>query len=688
VANLTGKYMLFSTAVRDYYAWFDTDAGATDPAVSARTGIPIYITTGMTVAQIVDATYYWISSQLAALGDHSVTVKVDATSRTITLESTVYANLTDATNGNLTTYVVCTVLTQGAAITSGTAGWIKLAEVYVPAGASALDSTRIRDYRVSQMWRGDVGKTIPISVGRTTSFTAGEAISQNDVVSLSSNGTVVKARGTGVVREFPVSAAGPLSTGSFYISDTFGQYGSLMALNRGMFVHALVSTGNFYLKLFIVQEDGVLIDNIPISAAFTPHTGATSGGVLRMARISDSKFALLVATGKNTATTNVTVSVAVFEITPNDLTLGTYNFTNLTGFTQLWTVASSTDYALQGDIITMGANRLAMWYGNSTNGRFFHGIEYNGTTGFINNSGSVSGGYLVTGTDSEKIWNIDLKPGNYFVYINAAGNYSIGSYVAGTLTLAVLDTTVAQTDAPLGQVGNREFMVQAATTYDMYIIKFTNDFTGWSADKTNRALKLSSTGAIKNPTLLFDNDSIDGGISIFIDMLSNNTGHFMNTKLIVGSDRSRPAVKTHVASHYGDVSTLYLSRTKHFSCKGYDGVAILVKGTSASGLAEFIYVCNNSNIIKSVFGFAVSSAAKGAQVEISNIGLFAPNMNAMHKSYQHTEAFDSVVETVYLDMATPGRCTLLPTPWPVGVLMSNGYPNSPVLMLPDLDSTY
>jgi len=54
-ASLNGVSFNFSDASTEYYAWFNLDAGSTDPATAGRTGIEIAVTTGDSEAVMIAA---------------------------------------------------------------------------------------------------------------------------------------------------------------------------------------------------------------------------------------------------------------------------------------------------------------------------------------------------------------------------------------------------------------------------------------------------------------------------------------------------------------------------------------------------------------------------------------------------------------------------------------------------------
>jgi len=154
-SDVAGKYVLFSTRSADYYIWYDTGASS-DPAVSGRTGIEITVNAGDDDDAIALATRTALSAHLLA-----TTGEVVITGATNQFIITVdfYVNVTDGTNGDMTTYFDTIAITQGHGVVDHTAGWIKIAEVDVGASASAITQNDIFDVRDSNQWQNEPSGT-------------------------------------------------------------------------------------------------------------------------------------------------------------------------------------------------------------------------------------------------------------------------------------------------------------------------------------------------------------------------------------------------------------------------------------------------------------------------------------------------------------------------------------------------
>jgi len=149
-SDIAGKYILFSTIYNNYYVWYNTGASS-DPEVSGRTGIEVSIGAADDKDAIASAT----RSAITVAG-----VVVSGATNQIILTGSTFANLTDGTNGDTTTYFDAISITQGNGALSRTAGWIKIAEVDVGASASAIDQDDIRNVDESDQWENDPDETL------------------------------------------------------------------------------------------------------------------------------------------------------------------------------------------------------------------------------------------------------------------------------------------------------------------------------------------------------------------------------------------------------------------------------------------------------------------------------------------------------------------------------------------------
>ena len=150
-SDVAGKYVLFSTRSADYYIWYDTGASS-DPAVSGRTGIEVSVNAGDDDDAIALATRTALSAhQLTTDGEIVVT---GATNQFI-ITLGFYVNITDSTNGDMSTYFDAISITQGNGVPDHTAGWIKIAEVAVGASASSITQSDILDVRDSDQWENE-----------------------------------------------------------------------------------------------------------------------------------------------------------------------------------------------------------------------------------------------------------------------------------------------------------------------------------------------------------------------------------------------------------------------------------------------------------------------------------------------------------------------------------------------------
>lgn len=91
-ASLANKYFIFSSSGVNYYCWFNLDAGGIDPAVAAKTAVPVAITTG-------DATTV-IATAAAAAVNALALVNSFASSSDIWIKADAAAHITDAGAGN------------------------------------------------------------------------------------------------------------------------------------------------------------------------------------------------------------------------------------------------------------------------------------------------------------------------------------------------------------------------------------------------------------------------------------------------------------------------------------------------------------------------------------------------------------------------------------------------------------
>jgi hypothetical protein len=158
-SDLDGLYLLFSTYNEDYYVWFDTGS-STDPAVSSRTGIQVSIGGADNYTTIATKLEAALTLYFEADTFDYVPVKFEIDSDEVTGILEDYANVTDASNGDASSYFDTISVTDGLGPQETTAGWIKIAEIYVAASASSIDQDDIIDSRFSYRWKLQKGSTI------------------------------------------------------------------------------------------------------------------------------------------------------------------------------------------------------------------------------------------------------------------------------------------------------------------------------------------------------------------------------------------------------------------------------------------------------------------------------------------------------------------------------------------------
>ena len=103
--DLNNKYFVFSTPTEEFYAWFNVNAGGTDPNVAGRTAIPVAIAIDETADNVAAALKTAIEASAA-----NVTVAIDASKITITNGDN--GNVDDAADLGTTGFTISTT-TQG-----------------------------------------------------------------------------------------------------------------------------------------------------------------------------------------------------------------------------------------------------------------------------------------------------------------------------------------------------------------------------------------------------------------------------------------------------------------------------------------------------------------------------------------------------------------------------------------------
>lgn len=155
-SNVSGKYVLFSTYMGDYYVWFNTDGGSSDPAIAGRVGIEVAVAAAdnyTTIASKADA-----ALDAAKEGKGYDTLSYPPGQFVVWDDR--WGDRTDGTNGDMGSLFDAIVVNQGHGAQQSTAGWIKLAEVYVAASASSIDQDDIKDVRDSAEWNEEVASTV------------------------------------------------------------------------------------------------------------------------------------------------------------------------------------------------------------------------------------------------------------------------------------------------------------------------------------------------------------------------------------------------------------------------------------------------------------------------------------------------------------------------------------------------
>jgi len=103
--DLNNKYLEFSTPAGTFYAWFNVNAGGTDPTLAGKTAIPVAIAIDETADNVAAALKTAIESSSAL-----VTVAIDASKITVTNDNA--GDVTDAVDSGTTGFTISTT-TQG-----------------------------------------------------------------------------------------------------------------------------------------------------------------------------------------------------------------------------------------------------------------------------------------------------------------------------------------------------------------------------------------------------------------------------------------------------------------------------------------------------------------------------------------------------------------------------------------------
>lgn len=155
-SDVAGKYILFSTVYDDYYLWYNTGASI-DPMVTGRTGLEV------AVGAADDDDVIASKSSIALNTLDGITATLDFGEFTILGDT--YANLTDATNGDMGALFAAIAITQGNGSTPETSGWIKIAEVNVGASATSISQSDIIGYEDSYLWNTNINGTMKAIAG-------------------------------------------------------------------------------------------------------------------------------------------------------------------------------------------------------------------------------------------------------------------------------------------------------------------------------------------------------------------------------------------------------------------------------------------------------------------------------------------------------------------------------------------
>ncbi len=152
-----GNYLTFETAFGAYYIWWDEDGGDVDPAPSGRTGIEIDLEVAVhTTAELVAT-----KTETDLLAADIRGISVSRVTVVLSIDTTTYGDYTDATIGTVDISDLTVSVTDGNGATEETAGWIKIAEVAVGNGASAITQNDIVGYDSSHLWNNNALGTIP-----------------------------------------------------------------------------------------------------------------------------------------------------------------------------------------------------------------------------------------------------------------------------------------------------------------------------------------------------------------------------------------------------------------------------------------------------------------------------------------------------------------------------------------------
>ncbi len=163
-AAFGGNYLTFETAFGSYYIWWDEDDGDVDPAPTGRIGIEIDLEAAVHTTATLVATKTE-TDVLAAIAAGTLRgADVSRVTVVLSIDTTTYGDFTDATIGTVDISDLTVAVTDGNGAALETEGWIKLAEVTVANGVSAIDQDDIVGFEDSHLWNTEAIGTISARV--------------------------------------------------------------------------------------------------------------------------------------------------------------------------------------------------------------------------------------------------------------------------------------------------------------------------------------------------------------------------------------------------------------------------------------------------------------------------------------------------------------------------------------------